>query len=162
SCWKNSRRAECANMGMSGICRNDEGKVSMRIALRSAVAVTFAIGLLLDLAPAFRAADTLPEQLSDEAFWKIVEDFSENGGTFVSENFSSNELGYETLIPKLQAVINPGGVYLGVGPEQNFQYIAGLRPKIAFIIDIRRQNMIQHLMYKAAFEMSANRSDFLS
>jgi hypothetical protein len=51
---------------------------------------------------------------------------------------------------------------MGVGPEQNFQYIAALKPKIAFIIDIRRQNMIQHLMYKAAFEMSANRADFLS
>ena len=58
--------------------------------------------------------------------------------------------------------MKPGGVYMGVGPEQNFQYIAGLKPKIAFIIDIRRQNMIQHLMYKAAFEMSANRADFLS
>jgi hypothetical protein len=51
---------------------------------------------------------------------------------------------------------------MGVGPEQNFQYIASLKPKIAFIVDIRRQNMIQHLMYKAAFEMSANRADFLS
>jgi hypothetical protein len=134
----------------------------MRFAIRTAVVVTLAIGFLLHDVPTFRAADTLPEQLSDDAFWKIIEDFSEKGGTFVSENFSSNELGYQPLIPKLQAVIDPGGVYLGVGPEQNFQYIAGLRPKIAFIIDIRRQNMIQHLMYKAAFEMSANRADFLS
>jgi hypothetical protein len=56
----------------------------------------------------------------------------------------------------------PDGVYLGVGPEQNFTYIAAIRPKIAFIIDIRRQNMLQHLVYKAAFEMSENRADFLS
>src|SRR4030095_4318125 len=64
--------------------------------------------------------------------------------------------------PKLQAIVKPGGVYLGVGPEQNFQYIASLKPKMAFIVDIRRQNMIQHLMYKAAFEMSSDRAQFLS
>jgi hypothetical protein len=128
-----------------------------------AIAVfALAVALLLPVVPAFTAADTLPTQISDEAFWKIIESFSEDGGSFTSENFSSNELGYQTLIPKLQGIVKPGGVYMGVGPEQNFQYIAGLKPKIAFIIDIRRQNMLQHLMYKAAFEMSANRADFLS
>jgi len=117
---------------------------------------------LLLAVPQFRAADTLPAQISDEAFWKIIEDFSEDNGYFTSENFSSNEQGYQTLIPKLLAKWQPGSAYMGVGPEQNFQYIASLKPKIAFIVDIRRQNMIQHLMYKAAFEMSANRADFLS
>ena len=121
-----------------------------------------ALGLLLPSASAFTPADTLPSQISDEAFWKIIEAFSEDGGTFTSQNFSSNEVGYQTLIPKLQAIVKPGGVYMGVGPEQNFQYIAGLKPKIAFIIDIRRQNMLQHLMYKAAFEMAPTRADFLS
>src|SRR5262249_8546329 len=46
--------------------------------------------------------------------------------------------------------------------EQNFTYIAALKPKIAFILDIRRQNMIEHLMYKALFEISTDRADFLS
>lgn len=128
-----------------------------RIVLVVAVASLFHFA-----APSYRAAESLPAEISDESFWKMIEDFSEEGGTFASENFSSNERGYELLIPQLQGTIKPGGVYLGVGPEQNFQYIAGLRPKIAFIIDIRRQNLIQHLMYKAAFEMSANRADFLS
>jgi hypothetical protein len=127
-----------------------------------AVIFFLALGLLLPVVPAFTAVDTLPAQIGDEEFWKMIEDFSENGGSFNSENFSSNELGYQTLIPKIQSIVKPGGVYMGVGPEQNFQYITGLRPKIAFIVDIRRQNMIQHLMYKAAFEMSANRADFLS
>ena len=54
----------------------------------------------------------------------------------------------------------PGGVYLGVGPDQNFTYILALQPKIAFIIDIRRQNMLQHLMYKALIEISKDRADF--
>jgi hypothetical protein len=130
-----------------------------RVAVRPMAVAALVLGLII---PSLRAADTLPAQISDEAFWKMIEDFSEDGGFFTSENFSSNELGYQTLIPKLQAIVKPGGVYMGVGPEQNFQYIAGLKPKMAFIIDIRRQNMIQHLMYKAAFEMSANRADFLS
>jgi hypothetical protein len=56
----------------------------------------------------------------------------------------------------------PGGVYLGVGPEQNFNYVAALHPKIAFIVDIRRQNLIEHLMYKTLFELSPHRADFLS
>ena len=53
-------------------------------------------------------------------------------------------------------------MYLGVGPEQNFTYIVALQPKIAIIFDIRRGNMIEHLMYKALFELSNDRSDFLS
>ena len=137
-------------------------KAVRRVFLKSTVAFALAAGFLLPAPASFKAADTLPAQLSDEAFWKMIEDFSENGGTFTSENFSSNELGYQSLIPRLQAVVKPGTVYMGVGPEQNFQYISGLKPKMAFIIDIRRQNMIQHLMYKAAFEMSANRAEFLS
>src|SRR5262249_12780812 len=50
----------------------------------------------------------------------------------------------------------------GVGPEQNFTYIAALEPKIAFIIDIRRQNLLEHLIYKAIFELSHDRADFVS
>ena len=33
---------------------------------------------------------------------------------------------------------------------------------MAFVVDIRRQNMIEHLMYKALFELSEDRADFLS
>ena len=138
------------------------GHIRYRKSAAWIVALAMALGTLVVAVPSFRAADTLPAQLSDEAFWKIIEDFSEDNGYFTSENFSSNERGYQTLIPKLLAKWQPGSVYMGVGPEQNFQYIASLKPKMAFIVDIRRQNMIQHLMYKAAFEMSANRADFLS
>ena len=67
-----------------------------------------------------------------------------------------------TVAAALAARVKPGGVYLGVGPEQNFTYIAAIRPKIAFINDIRRGNLHLHLMYKALFEMSANRSEFVS
>jgi hypothetical protein len=55
-----------------------------------------------------------------------------------------------------------GGVYLGVGPDQNFTYIVAMQPKIAFIVDIRRQNMLHHLLYKALIELSPDRAEFLS
>src|SRR5439155_15462483 len=54
------------------------------------------------------------------------------------------------------------GVYMGVGPEQNFTYIAAIKPKMAFIPDIRRGNLDLQLMYKAIFELSADRADFVS
>jgi hypothetical protein len=136
--------------------------IQVRRSVRLAILLAVTGGLVCLQSTSFRAAETLPSQISDESFWKMVKEFSEDDGYFMSENFSSNERGYQLLIPKLQATVRPGGAYLGVGPEQNFQYIVSLRPKIAFIIDIRRQNMIQHLMYKAAFEMSANRAEFLS
>jgi hypothetical protein len=117
---------------------------------------------ILALAPAHQAADTLPATISDQEFWRMVAEFSEPGGTFRYENFISNERSIQYVIPDLKARTRPGGVYLGVAPEQNFTYIAALQPKIAFIIDIRRQNMLVHLLYKALFELSGNRADFVS
>jgi hypothetical protein len=53
-------------------------------------------------------------------------------------------------------------VYLGVGPEQNFTYMAAVRPAMAFIVDIRRQAVMQHLMFKALFEQANDRAEFVS
>jgi len=117
---------------------------------------------LLVLTPAFRAALPLPTQLSDAEFWRLVSSSSEEGGGFISENLVSNELGYPYVIPSLVERVPAGGAYLGVGPEQNFTYIAAIHPSIAFVIDIRRQNMLEHLLYKAVFELSSNRQEFLS
>ncbi len=108
------------------------------------------------------AAGALPDRLSDDEFWRIVTDFSEDGGYFRSDNFISNETTFQYVIPDLKKRVKPGGVYLGVGPEQNFTYISSIRPQVVFIVDIRRQAMLQHLMYKALFELSENRSEFLS
>jgi hypothetical protein len=108
------------------------------------------------------SAESLPSSLSDEAFWRLVSDFSEPNGFFRSDNFLSNEVEYQWVIPTLTSTVGTGGVYLGVGPEQNFTYIAALRPKLAFIVDIRRGNLHEHLLYKAFIEMSADRADFLS
>ena len=107
-------------------------------------------------------ASTIPTRLSDTAFWRLVTEVSEPGGYFRSDNFVSNETSYQWVIPDLQRTTRAGGVYLGVGPDQNFTYLVALRPRIAFIFDIRRQNMLTHLMYKALIEQSSDRADFLS
>jgi hypothetical protein len=108
------------------------------------------------------AAGDLPSRLSDKAFWQLVNDLSEAGGSFRSDNFLSNENAFQTVIPDLKAILPAGGVYLGVGPEQNFTYIAALRPRLAFIVDIRRGNLLEQLLYKAFIEMSPTRGEFLA
>jgi hypothetical protein len=107
-------------------------------------------------------ADNLPDQLTDQEFWRIVEDFSEPDGYFRADNLVSNENGFQRVISDLLLCTSPGGVYVGVGPEQNFTYIAALQPKISFVIDIRRGNLHTQLMYKALFELSADRAEFVS
>jgi hypothetical protein len=109
-----------------------------------------------------RALAEVPPQLDDHLFWQFIDEMSEKGGVFTSENPVSNESNFQVVLTRLKERMKPGGVYLGVGPEQNFTYIAALKPSIAFIIDIRRQNLLQHLMYKAIFEMADDRATFLS
>jgi hypothetical protein len=107
-------------------------------------------------------AQGIPARLSDSEFWQLVNTTSEPGGYFRSDNFISNEMSYQQVIPALRESLGTGGIYIGVGPEQNFTYISALEPRMAFIVDIRRQNMLQHLMYKALFELSSDRAEFLS
>jgi hypothetical protein len=108
------------------------------------------------------SAKSVPAELNDREFWQLIEDFSEPNGYFRSDNLLSNENAFQHVIPALQMTLPADGVYLGVGPEQNFTYIAALRPKLAFIVDIRRGNMNLHLLYKAFLELSRDRADFLS
>jgi hypothetical protein len=108
------------------------------------------------------AKPTLPERLSDEEFWKLSSDLSEPDGYFRSDNLLSNEIYLQYVIPDLLNVAKTGRVYMGVGPEQNFTYITALKPTMAVIVDIRRGNLDLHLMYKALFEMSDDRADFVS
>ena len=103
---------------------------------------------------------TLPDALSDRDFWGLIETLSEPAGAFtLSENFVSNEPQFADTVRRLRA---SGGAYIGVGPEQNFSYIARVQPRIAFIIDIRRENLALLLLYKALFELSTDRADFVS
>ncbi len=134
----------------------------LRNGLAAIPAVFFLVYVFSQSTPVSRAADTLPAQLSDSEYWKMISDFSEPNGFYQYDVITSNEVMYQYPLPKLARSVAPGGTYMGVGPEQNFTYIAAIRPKIAFIIDIRRDMMLEHLMYKAVFEMSADRLDFVS
>lgn len=125
-------------------------------------ALTLATAAFSAAAPVQLVAQSFPSKFADSVFWRLVTDFSEPGGSFRSDNFVSNENTYQWVIPELLRTTKPGGVYLGVGPDQNFTYIVALKPGISFIFDIRRQNMLTHLMYKAIIEESADRADFLS
>ncbi len=91
----------------------------------------------------------------------MVTGMSEDGGSFVSDNIVSNEVEFQHAIPALQKTTRQGA-YIGVGPEQNFTYITALRPSIAFIVDIRRGNLLLHLTYKALIELSPDRVGFVS
>ena len=86
---------------------------------------------------------------------------SEQGGYFDSDNLISNETSYLHVLPKLKELGITGGVYIGVGPDQSFSYIAKIRPKMAIMIDIRRDNLLQHLLYKALFLRARNRVEYL-
>ena len=119
--------------------------------------------LLLCVTPTARPrAEALPHRLDDRTFWMLSTEFSEPNGMFRSDNLVSNETVFQYVIPTLQQTVGPVSAYIGVGPDQNFTYIASLKPRIAFIVDIRRQNMMLHLMYKALIEMSPTREAFLS
>jgi hypothetical protein len=103
-----------------------------------------------------------PKGKSSKEFAHLIQDMSEPDGYFDSDNFISNESSYLHVVDKLRGLGNQGGVYVGVGPDQNFTYIAKTRPDIAFVVDVRRQNMLHHLMYKAIFDMARTRSEYLS
>ena len=138
----------------------------IRVARRQIVSVFVAaaciVSALLFVVRAQTIPDTLPAELSDHDFWGLVTDFSEPDGFFRSDNLVSNERTYQEPIPELKKHALPNGVYLGVGPDQNFTYITALKPRMSFIVDIRRQNLVQHLLYKAVIEMSTDRVDFLA
>ena len=101
----------------------------------------------------------IPHALTDSEYWGLIESLSEPAGSFtLSDNIVSNEPRFAEAVKWLSPA---GGAYVGVGPEQNFSYIAALRPEIAFIVDIRRENLDLHLLYKALFELSTDRADFV-
>src|SRR5262249_14205269 len=137
--------------------------MSRGASIRFGILTVAVSALVLCVTPTSRPrAEALPQQLDDRTFWMLVSEFSESGGTFRSDNLVSNELAFEQVIPQLQARVQPTSAYIGVGPDQNFTYIAALKPRISFIVDIRRQNMLLHLMYKAIIELSPTRIEFLA
>ncbi len=87
---------------------------------------------------------------------------SEPDRPFFSDNLVSNETSYLHVADGLETLAEPGGAYIGVGPEQTFSYLALLKPKLAFVVDLRRENLVLHLLYKALFQEATSRSHFLT
>ncbi len=98
---------------------------------------------------------------ADTSFAALVARLSETAGYFDSDNIISNEESYLQITTQLAKVGTHGGVYVGVGPDQNFSYIALIHPSIAFLLDIRRDNLLEHLLFKSLFALSRNRAEFL-
>ena len=97
----------------------------------------------------------------DTTFAGTVARLSEPGGYFDTDNLVTNETSYLHVLPALARRAGTGGAYVGVGPEQNFSYVAEVRPEVAFVLDVRRDNLLQHLWYRAHFELARNRAEFL-
>ena len=106
-----------------------------------------------------RAVAELPA-ISDAEWGALVKSLSEQGGYFDTDNLISNERTYLEVIGPLRKM--RGGAYLGVGPDQSFSYLAAARPAIAFIVDIRRDNLLQHVLLRGLFALSSNRAEYLS
>ena len=132
--------------------------------------LVFVAGLVLAL---LAGASTIPwtheqpraaadVQVTIDQFRQYIDEWSEPEGYFDSDNFISNETSYLHVVDQLQQRVKPGGIYLGVGPDQNFSYIVHTRPMLAIVTDIRRQNMLEHLLFKAVFAMAGNRVEYLS
>jgi hypothetical protein len=101
------------------------------------------------------------DTLADSVFARLVVELSEPGRYFDTDNLISNEASYLHVLGELEDAGVRGGAYLGVGPDQNFSYIAAVRPALAFMVDIRRDNLLQHLWLKALFDASSSRLDYL-
>src|SRR5262245_13963967 len=99
--------------------------------------------------------------ISRTEFARLMTELSEPEGYFDTDNFISNEAAYLRVLPPLRRLGVRGGAYVGVGPDQNYSYIAQLEPRLAVIVDIRRQNALEHLYFKALFELSHNRVEYL-
>ncbi len=133
---------------------------------RSAAAASGAASTSVDSpapgSPALHASAQRKAAADAKRFADLVNDLSEPDTYFFSDNLVTNETSYLQVAKELEASAPPGGVYLGVGPEQNFSYVAIARPSMAFIVDIRRANMLLHLLYRAAFEQASSRAHFVA
>ena len=124
-----------------------------------------AIGIALLCSLTAAAQQAVPAGRTQESFASRVAALSEPGGYFNTDNLISNERSFLHVTPELRALsrqASTGGAYLGVGPDQNFSYIAHLRPSIAIIVDIRRDNLLLHLLFKALFAEARTRVDYLA
>lgn len=102
------------------------------------------------------------DSLTTAEFAALSARLSDTGGYFDTDNLISNEPSLLHVLSDLDRMHVRGGAYVGVGPDQNFNYIARIAPRIAFVMDIRRDNLLQHLLFKALFAEARNRVEYLA
>src|SRR5512146_1091319 len=93
-------------------------RIKARGGARAAAAIGFVLALCVGPAP------LLAQRATDTAFAALVARLSEPGGYFDSDNIITNEASYLFVSSQLAKVGVHGGVYVGVGPDQNFSYVA--------------------------------------
>lgn len=137
---------------------------TMTFRTRTTRGIWLAIASCMALASACRQAPTAKQPIPNQvdSLGALVARLSDAGGYFDTDNLISNEQGYQRVLGAMDRLNVRGGAYIGVGPDQNFTYIAQVRPSIAFIVDIRRDNMLQLLMFKALFAVAHNRMEYLA
>jgi hypothetical protein len=99
---------------------------------------------------------------AQSAFASEIAALSEPPGYFDTDNLISNERSYLDVVPELKARGVKGGAYIGVGPDQNFSYIAAIRPEVVYIVDVRRDNLLLHLLCKSIFSLARTRVEYLA
>jgi hypothetical protein len=117
----------------------------------------FALAAILPLTP--RVGTQI-----EAGFAARIEALSEPAGYFDTDNLISNERSFLHVAPALREMARrgAGGAYLGVGPDQNFSYIAHARPALAILVDVRRDNLLLHLLFKAIFAEARSRVEYLA
>jgi hypothetical protein len=132
--------------------------------------LTLGVGLLVSALPsaspltaqAVATPTSRVRALSNAEFASTISSISETGGYFDTDNLISNERSYLHVMEQLDRLQVRGGAYIGVGPDQSYSYIARTRAELAFLLDIRRDNLLQHLLFKALFAESRTRAEYLA
>ena len=125
--------------------------------------IALSMGALLPALTWGLAGEVAPTRTAAQSsFASEIAALSEPAGYFDTDNLISNERSYLDVVPDLKKRGVHGGAYIGVGPDQNFTYIAAIRPDVAFIVDIRRDNLLLHLLFKSLFALSRTRVEYLA
>ena len=98
----------------------------------------------------------------DQSLARVIADLSEPDAGRAADNLITNEDSFARVAADLRRLAPAGGVYLGVGPDQNYSYIAQSRPRLAFVLDFRRRNALVHFAHKALFQAAPDRAGYLA
>lgn len=111
--------------------------------------------------PAFSTLADLLFPARDPRFGAEVRALSRAESGPAADNLVSNEDSYPRPCGQIVRAVAPGGVYLGVGPDQNYTLMAHAQPALAVVVDYRRRNLLLHLLHKALFALGRDRVGYL-